>query len=62
MNYSSKRLYGDTSKDLAVPVLKDLKSMVNGKFKKVTAPFSKGNEEIFTNVLLKKSEIEDLGY
>lgn len=62
MNYSSKRLYGDTSKDLAVPVLKDLKSMVNGNFKKVTAPFSKRNEEIFTNVLLKKSEIEDLGY
>lgn len=61
-NYSSSRLYGDPSKDLEVSNLEDVSKAVTSKFNKVGSGYKKENAVIVTQTLLKKHELEDLGY
>lgn len=61
-NYSSSRLYGDPSKDLEVPDLEDVSKAVTSKFDKVVSGYKKEKGVIVAQTLLKKHELEDLGY
>lgn len=61
-NYSSKRLYGDPSRDLEVPDLEDLSKVATSKFDRVISGYKKETGKIVTQTLLKKHELEDLGY
>lgn len=63
-NYSSKILYGDQSKDLFVPNIIKLGKTIKEDhyFSNTKGYFKKGQEFITTAPLLKKREIEKLGY
>lgn len=61
-NYSSSRLYGDPFKDLEVPDLEDVSKVVTSKFDKVVSGYKKEKGVIVAQTLLKKHELEDLGY
>lgn len=61
-NYSSDRLYKDPTKDRTVPDLKDVSKATIVNFHKVTSAYKKENGTIFTHTLLKKKELEKLGY
>lgn len=61
-NYSSDRLYKDPTKDRTVPDLKDVSKTTTVNFHKVTSAYKKENGIIFTPTLLKKKELEKLGY
>ena len=61
-DYSSNRLYGDPSRDLEVPDLEDVSKAVTSKFDKVVSGYKKEKGVIVAQTLLKKHELEDLGY